>query len=48
MKTKRYNFAFDDRINSLIRKIEEKTSMKLTTIIEKAIESYVKEKGIEE
>lgn len=47
MKTKRYNFIFDDRIDALLRKIEEKTCMKLTTIIEKAIENYAKEKGVE-
>ncbi len=45
-KTKRYNFAFDDRINSLLRQIEEKTDMKLTKIVERAIEDFAKKKGV--
>ena len=45
-KTKRYNFAFDERINDLLRKIEKETHMKLTTIIERAIENYAEKKGV--
>lgn len=45
-KINRYNFAFDERINNLLRKIEEKTDMKLTTIIERAIEDFAEKKGV--
>jgi hypothetical protein len=44
MKTKRYNFAFDEKIDSLLREIEKETGLKLTTIVEKAIILYSEQK----
>jgi len=46
IKKNRYNFIFDDRISNLLRKIEEKTDMKLTKIVERAIEDYAEKKGV--
>lgn len=46
VKTKRYNFAFDERIDSLLRKISLETDIQMTIIVERGIELYAEKKGI--
>ena len=45
-KTKRYNFAFDDRIDSLLRRISQETDIQMTIIVERGIELFAEKKGI--
>jgi hypothetical protein len=45
-KTNRHNFAFDDRIDSLLRKIAKETDIQMTVIIERGIEMFAEKKGI--
>jgi len=45
-KTKRYNFAFDERIDFLLRKISQETDIQLTVIVERGIELFAEKKGV--
>lgn len=45
-KVKRYNFAFDQKTDDLLRKIKELTDIGLTTIVQRAIEDYAVKKGV--
>jgi hypothetical protein len=45
-KFKRYNFAFDERIDALLRKISEETDIQLTIIVERGIELFAEKKGV--
>jgi transcription antitermination factor NusA-like protein len=45
-KIKRHNFAFTERTDCLLRKIQEETELNFTVIIKQAIELLAKEKGI--
>ena len=46
-KTERFNFSFDLRTSELIKKIAEKTDVNYTKLVQRAIEAYAKEKGVE-
>ena len=45
-KTKRYNFAFDEKTDSLLRKISKETDIQLTLIVQRGIELFAEKKGI--
>ncbi len=45
-KTERYNFMFTKETSELLKKIADKTDLNLTKIVQRAIESYAKEKGV--
>lgn len=46
MKTKRYSFAFDEKIDSILREIGRETGLKLTTILEQSILLFAEKKGV--
>lgn len=46
-KTERYNFIFTKETSDLLRKIADKTDLNFTKIVQRAIEGYAKEKGVE-
>jgi len=45
-KTNRHNFAFTDKTDALLRKINQETDIPMTIIIERGIELFAEKKGI--
>jgi hypothetical protein len=46
IKTKRYNFCFDPKIDELLKKIKAETSIGLTKIVELAVVDFAEKKGV--
>lgn len=45
-KTKRHNFIFSEKIDSLLRKVSAETDIPMTIIVERGIQLFADKKGI--
>lgn len=46
-KTERYGFNFDVKTSELIKRIAEQTDLNYTKIVQRGVELFAKEKGVE-